>query len=503
MTGSIDSPLPVERVSTGVPGLDVVLRGGLLRGGLYVVIGAPGTGKTTLANQICFDQVRRGERVVYVTLLAESHSRMFINLQSFTFFDRALIGDVLQYFSGYNELETQGLAGLAQLLTQTVRQERASLIVLDGFDTVKLVADSQLAVKHFVHQLHALSEISRTTIILLLQPPDDQRSPELTMGDGVIELRDQPVGLRQVYDLVVRKFRGSTYLRGQHLFQITDDGMVVYPRSEAILTSAPTAAVVQRERFGFGVARLDEMIEGGLLAGSSTMLLGTPGSGKTLLGLHFLAAGAQAGQHALYFGLFEKPPQLLNKANQVGLSLDTFLNDGTVEIVWQSPREDILDIYAERLLAAVRRRKVQRLFLDGLDGFRLAAYAERLPSFFLALLDELSALGVTTIFTSEMHQLFGPEVEVPVSNISGIVDNIFFLRYVELRSQLRRLISILKSRESAYDTAIREFTISSGGIDVASTFESAESILTGVARPIVHQGGHDVSRVHSTEQEHP
>ena len=140
---------------------------------------------------------------------------------------------------------------------------------------------------------------------------------------------------------------------------------------------------------------------------------------------------------------------------------------------------------AERLLAAVRKRKAQRLFIDSLAGFQRAIdYAERFESFFMALTNELRATGVTTVFSVELRNLFGPSVDLPYENTAVTADNIIFLRYVELRSQLHRLISILKMRDSDYDGAIREFKITGNGIEVAATFKSAQAVLTGLAQPV-------------------
>jgi circadian clock protein KaiC len=161
------------------------------------------------------------------------------------------------------------------------------------------------------------------------------------------------------------------------------------------------------------------------------------------------------------------------------------IEEGSVEIIWHPALENDPDALVEELLAAVRRRNVKRLFIDGLEPFRDAlVYPERGPLLFNALMNELRALGVTSLFSAELPDLFSARIFVPIDSVSAIIDNIIFLRYVELHSQLYRLISILKMRESDYDPAIREFKISSGGIEVASTFESAEAILTGVARPL-------------------
>lgn len=243
-------------------------------------------------------------------------------------------------------------------------------------------------------------------------------------------------------------------------------------------------ARTDRRRFGFGIEGLDEMLQGGILSGSTTMLLGAPGTGKTLLGMHSLAAGARQGQPGLLFGFYETPAELVHKADEIGLDFGAHVERGTIEVIWQSPLELNLDALAEQLLAAVRRRKVERLFIDGLTAFAQGTvYPDRIARYFTALSNELRAQGVTTAFAMETRGLFTREIELPIGGVSAVVHNILFVRYVELRSQLYRLLSILKMRESGYDSAIREFTVGPEGIAVSTTFESAEAILSGIARP--------------------
>jgi circadian clock protein KaiC len=232
-----------------------------------------------------------------------------------------------------------------------------------------------------------------------------------------------------------------------------------------------------------GIAALDAMLVGGFRSSTSTLLLGAPGTGKTVLGLHFLAAGVRAGEAGLYFGFYEPPARLLAKADRIGLDLSAAVARGQVTVLRQPPVERHLDVLAEELLAAVDRQRVRRLVLDGLTAFQeAAAYPERLGPFLAALFNALWARNVTTLATAETQGLFSAELDVPITTISAIVENIVFLRHVALHAQLHRLISLLKMRESGYDSAVREFTITTQGIEIAPTAASAEAILTAVAR---------------------
>jgi circadian clock protein KaiC len=476
---------PLERVPTGISNLDIILGGGLLRGGMYMVSGTPGAGKTILGNQITFNHAANGGSVVFMTLLAETHARMLSHIQSLSFFDPARIGSTIYYVSGYSALEQDGLQGLLSLIRRLVRERKTTFLIIDGILTAQSVAETPISYRRFLHELQVLLETAGCTSLLLAQPSDNVAHLEHTMVEGVFRLTDTLIGPRPIREIEVSKFRGSDYLRGRHAFEITSDGIAVHPRIETLFTHSIPPLDERRTRMTFGVQRLDEMLNGGLLSGSSTILLGTSGTGKSLLGLHFLNEGAIQGENALYFGFYETPSRLVAKGKGLGLPLENHIERGLLDINWQPSIEHLPDALVETLFETIRRKKIKRLFLDGIESLDASLiYPERRSPFMAALMNELRALGVTTLFSSELPDLFSDRIAIPVEDVSSLVDNIIFLRYVELNSQLYRLISILKARESGYDSSIREFGIDARGIYVADTFESAQAILTGIARPV-------------------
>lgn len=474
----------LTRVPTGIAGFDRILNGGFFQGGLYIIAGPPGAGKTILGNQLCFHHVGSGGRAVFLTLLTESHSRMLAHLDTLTFFEPAPIGRTLLYLSGYSVLQSEGLAGLLKLIRQAIRDLPASMLVLDGLINAELVADAPLELKQFLHDLHAFTEVSGCTAFLLAHHDGDLLlRPEHTMVDGVVALSSRRVSVRSIREIEIWKLRGSGFVEGRHFFTISERGITVYPRTEVVLDGAPFDVSSERGRRAFGVAELDAMLQGGLLTGSMTLVVGPAGSGKTLLGLHFLTAGAYAGEPSLYFGLFEPPPDLIAKADKVGLELSRWASSGQITVLWQPVIENSLDVLVAELLQKIDQQGIQRVFIDGLQGMLpMTAYPERLSRFLTALSNELRLRQITTLYTIEIRDLLSPSLVVPVDSVSALADNLILLRQVELRSQLYRLISILKVRASDYDTAIREFQITTRGIEVEKTFESADAILTGIAR---------------------
>jgi circadian clock protein KaiC len=482
--GSVQSPRD-ERVQSGIPRLDYILKGGFKQGGIYALMGPPGSGKTILANQLCFNHVEKSEgRCVYMTLLIESHAKMLRHLESLSFFRLEDVPEKLYYISGYKVVRDQGFSGLLDLIRGTLRERKATVFVIDGMESAEQFAPNAQAYGEFVHSHQALASLLGCTTFLISNVRQRTHT-ENALVDGVVELSDQLIGPRAVRELTVHKFRGSDYLRGRHEVEITSSGVSIHPRTEVQFSHPGPAAREPRLRMAFGLPRFDEMIGGGVLSGSTTALVGSPGTGKTLLGLSFLVEGARQGQRGTYFGFYEPPPRLIEKAEEVGLPLERYVRDGSITLEWQPPLEHLMDSLAEQLLEKVRadsKRERRRLFIDGAEGFRAAAvYADRIPRFLSALTNQLRSLEVTTVIADEL-ELFQSELVLPTPELANVAESVVLLRYVELRSQIYRLLSVMKMREGGYDSSLRVFHISPGGIDVADSFQSAESILSGLGR---------------------
>lgn len=467
----------LTRVPTGVPGLDEVLRGGLFAGGVYIVRGTPGAGKTILANQMCVHHAQGGGRALFVTLLAESHARMMQHMERLDFYDESLVPSQLYYVSGFRTLEEEGLAGLMKLLRREMRDRQATLLILDGLLAVEETSGSDWAFRKFIHEFQAYVGAEGCTALLLTNGSRAEYHPEHTMVDGLIVLEDVRYERRKQREIEVLKFRGSAALRGRHPFRITDGGLEVYPRVEARFSDRN--GETPSGRMSTGIEALDDMMSGGPVVRSATLVFGATGSGKTTIGTHFLARSS-AEEPGLHFGFYETPNRLIANAAAVGLDLQALVDAGHLELIWHAPTEQVMDDLGGKLIDAVKRRGVRRLFIDGLNAFAvIAEQPERLASFFTALLGELRALGVTTVITAETPNLLGPNVRVPVEGISALVDNTLLLRLVELRARLYRAASVLKVRGGAFDPRLREFRITDQGVVLADTLESAESILTG------------------------
>nr|WP_218626614.1 ATPase domain-containing protein [Pseudomonas sp. dw_358] len=474
----------LKRLATGIVGFDALLKGGLVAGASYIVQGRPGSGKTILANQLGFNHVRDGGRVLVATLLSESHERLFQYLSTLSFFDPSHIGNEIQFVSAFDTLESEGLDEVVKLLRREIVRQKATVLIVDGLLNARSKAESQIDTKKFIAELQGHAAFAGCTVLFLTSSRLDDGSPEHTMVDGVIELGEELFGTRSVRRIQLRKTRGSGALSGLHECEITDDGLVVYPRLESLYSRPSHFESADLSRLPSGVSALDEMISGGLPRNSVTLAMGPSGVGKTTLGVHFLAAGTPEAP-ALHFGFYETPDRLRVKARALGLDFAAMEASGALHLAWQPTTEGLLDGLGARLLRLVDLHGIKRVSIDSFGGMtRMANNPARLTPFFSALMGELRARGVLVYATWEIRGLFGPEIDAPSPDLSSIVDNILVLRFVEHESELKRLLSILKIRDSNYDPALVELIVNDHGVDLRKAFKNAEAVLSGSASTI-------------------
>lgn len=480
---SIGEP-EIPRFQTGIDGLDLILHGGLLVAGVYIIQGVPGAGKTILANEICFRHVAQGGHAAYVTLLAESHTRMLQHLRPMAFFDESRVPDDVYYMSAFATLEEEGLKGLLVLLRREMRNRKASLLVLDGLMAAEEFSTTAREFKKFIHELQSHAAANGCTVLMLTSGAASPFSAEHTMVDGLIELGDEQHTVRNMRMLQVRKLRGSGALRGKHAYRISPQGIRIFPRIEAWLDTPTAPDPGFGRRLMTGSVTLDRILKGGVCLSSVTAIVGPTGAGKTLLSLQFLAQSSRQ-EPGLMFTTYETRARLVEKAQAVGQDVSGLLENGALDILWHSQGENLIDELAHELLQAVKARNVKRLVIDGLGGLLEATpHTGRMSRFMSCLMNELRAQGVATLITMETTEVVGSSVQLPITGMSAIVDNLLFLRFVERNARLSRLVSIIKMRNSDYDPFVREMTITDQGLVVGEPLFGFDATTTGVARTV-------------------
>lgn len=473
-------------ITTGVPGLDRVLCGGLRRGAVHVVVGEPGTGKTVLAHQIASHRVREGGTVLYLTLMVESQETLVKQARGFSFFDPSQIGRGLYYGSALGAVQRSGAEGLWREIVSLVEDRGPELLVLDGAHTLRILDVSVTEYFQFFSDLGVQASLTgMTALALFAHVKPEAGLSELAVPDGVLRLGTEEHGLRVVRRFAVEKMRSGTPVLGWHAMTIDSDGIRIYPRIEAMPGEEPLRQASEAPHpMRFGIAGLDAMLGGGVPSASVTLVAGSPGAGKTVLGLAFLATGAEEGEPGLYFGFHETPDHLIAKAENVGIRLRRHVERGAVRLLRRPAVEMLPDAVAQVVLDSVEECGARRVVVDGLDALRQTfTYPGREIPFLAALSDLLRARGIGAVYAQGIRRGGPGGIEFPVAGMSRIVDNVLVVRYLEARSRLRRILTIMKMREQEYDITTREFRITGQGIEVDGIFDPSIEPFPAADRP--------------------
>ena len=464
---------------TGVPGLDTVLGGGLPTGDLVFIIGTHGSGKTILALQMAFARVRSGGKALLLTAFSESHDKLIAHLSSLDFFDASMVGQQVQFLSILSMLEAE-VEETTRNLVRTVRQQGIEMVIIDGFRGIRSVLSSELAIRQFLQLLGTqLVYLGATLVITIEMDVDDSELyPEITTGDTIIALRRELMGRQHRRLIEIQKVRGQAPLSGTHRYTIDHAGLSVYPRLESL--DVEPLPPVEAGRAAFDLPGLDRMLDGGLTRSTATLLGGTPGTGKTLLGLHYILAGVAAGEAGLFVTLGESEEQLVDKVASFSLDLRASIASGLLRIVRRPPVELDVDELADTIRQDLLQRPVRRLVFDGLAPLQYALDKEqRTQDYFAAMIELLRLRQVTSLFVDEMAKLDGEAADSTNTPFFHLSTNMLLLRQVEFRSRMYRTISIVKARFSDFDRTIREFVIGTRGIEVGEPLADAEGQLTG------------------------
>ncbi|MET0350470.1 MAG: ATPase domain-containing protein [Rhizobacter sp.] len=431
----------MKRWATAVPGLDEILHGGLFEGGVYILEGPPGVGKTTLANQIAYQaHAREGTKTLYVTLLAESHSRLIQHMRDQTYFRPDAVNSAVIYVSAYRELELHGLKAVIDLVRGELARHKAELFVVDGLVLENHELGPDERVRQFVHGLQSLASAMTCTGLLLTSGGNRSLNAEQTMVDGIFTFEDYVFKWRAERRVQIRKFRGSAVERGKHTFCITDHGLRFFPRLEGLPWTHPEA---ESEDHGVttGLADLDQASRhGGFLCGSSTVLVGGTGAGKTLLALAF-ATQATLQARCLLMTSAEAPTSLARFGAEFGLPVQDRIHSGALEVRWEPQEDESMDEIGHRLLRLVDEFGSRRLVIDGLATLAdTVAFPDRGYRFIGRLLRELKARGITSVFTLDPATLGSAAGRLSAEGLIAWFDNVLDLSVPSDGSDGRELV---------------------------------------------------------------
>ncbi len=472
------------RTTTGVAGLDDILHGGLPSGQMYLVEGNPGTGKTTIALQFILEGARLGEQTLYVTLseskkeleaAAESHgwSLAGVNIVEFVPEEAALSGEDSYTVFHPNEVE---LASTIKKLIEEIERVKAKRVVLDSLSELRLLAAEPVKYRR---QLLALKRYfagrGMTTLLLDDKSGTGDDVQLQSIAHGVLRLQKNPrtfgITRRQIE---VEKVRGSGFREGLHDYSIDAGGLRVFPR----LIAAEHPADFAEDLLPGGAAALDAMFGGGVDRGSSTLIVGPTGVGKSSVVMQFLSAAAARGENAFLYTFDESTRTARARARSLGFKIEEQISKGRLILKQVDPAELSPGEFVAQLRHAVDEGHARVIVIDSLNGFLHAMTGESdLPLQLHELLTFLGGRGVATFLVMTQHGFVG-ETRTQV-DVSYLADNVLLMRYFETRGSVRRAFSVIKKRTGVHETSIRELTLSSAGIQIGEPLSRFRDILSG------------------------
>jgi circadian clock protein KaiC len=475
-----------EFVTTGVPGLDQILCGGFLRAGFYLLQGNPGSGKTTMALQYLLECARRNETGIYISL-TESRNDLARTCRAHGWdLDAIHIADLTRsaanlksenQYSVFHPSEVE-LGQTTKSIFEEVERLKPRHVVFDGLAEMRLLSERPLRYRHQMLAMKSFFEDRGITVLLL----DDQTSPlgdiqpESLVGGNIIMERTLPGyggARRRVF---VTKVRGAVFLDGYHDYEIRDGGIVIHPR----LVASEHHQNFTRTILSSGIANLDSMVNGGLETGTTTLLIGPAGAGKSTIAMQFVVQHLLRGGRAATYVFDEVLATLFERTEKLCYNgIRQFVEAGALHVKQVNPAELSPGAFTHEVRRSVEEKGAQVVVIDSLNGYMSAMPDE---SFLTTHLHELFAYlnqrGVLTILVMAQHGLLGTMVsEVDVSYLA---DTVLLLRYYEITGEIRQAISVFKKRTGAHERALRALTIEATGIQVGAPLTGFRGIMTGV-----------------------
>jgi circadian clock protein KaiC len=454
------------RISTGNPQADLVLGGGFPAHSINIVMGLPGTGKTVFAEQLLFHNASEGRPIVYVSTLSEPMSKMVSYVQRFSYFDETKLGTEILYEDIGPFLADDGPSAVVPWLSDLIKRVSPKLIVIDSFRAIHDLASSVPETRRMVSDLAGLLSAYDATVLLLGEYTIDdiERFPEFAVSDSIIQLARQPLGTRDERYLRVLKLRGSSYREGQHAFRITNDGIQLFPR--LVSPRIATTYTLRLERAPTGVPGLDAMLDGGVWAGTTTLLVGPTGSGKTTVAMHFALEGVARKEPTLYVNFQENPAQLARSFSNLGTDLNTARESG-LELMYVSPVELQIDSIVVGIFERIKGGTIRRVVVDAVgDLVTAASDTQRLHDYLYSLVQHFAVNGVTSLLTFESGISADGGVGTSEHRFSYMSDNVLAIA-LGGEERTRRTIRVVKTRNSAHDPVVRQLDITSAGARIS------------------------------------
>jgi circadian clock protein KaiC len=454
----------MQRLTTGRSELDAILGGGFPRNAIHIIMGAPGTGKTILAEQLCFANASPDRPILYLATFSEPLQKLVGFLQKFSFARPEKLGTEIVYESIGEDVRTQP-ERVPERVQELLVQYRPKIIVIDSFKALADLMPDLGAWRRRLDTIAGMLTAYDTTTFWVgeYSPAMMSDLPEFAVADGIVDLKRVERGSRDERFLRVLKLRGSGFVAGNHALHLSQNGIEAFRRF--ITPAAPPDYSPVFERLKSGVAHLDEMVATGWLRGTATLVAGPSGAGKTCLGMHFLRAGVDEGEPGLLASFQENPTQLIRMMKQLGWNPEKILGSGKLDHFYTSPVELQIDTVANEIVRRIENHGVKRVVIDAVSDLEKGASdPARYREYLYSLTQMFAARNVTSMLLVETAGLF-PGHGITGYEVSYMSDNILVLEML-LEEDLTRTIRIIKSRGSAHDGRRHPLRITQSGIAV-------------------------------------
>jgi circadian clock protein KaiC len=471
----------INRLATGVPGLDEVLGGGLPEFSFNLIAGPPGCGKTTLAHQIMFNLAKPERPAIFFTVLGEPPLKMLRYQQQFDFFDSEAINHSIRYINLADDTLAGNLDEVLRRIVAEVEAHGPALVFVDSFRSVVLASQTQdnpnNNLPQFVQQLGMLMTTWQATTFLIGEYfTETDTNPIFTVADGLIWLRQSVQRNSMVRKMEIMKMRGQPTLPGLHTFRIDTSGIKVFaPAAINVKKQDDLSKNVVPPRLKMGIPQLDEMLGGGLPQGYSLLVAGPSGSGKSILAASFLAEGARTGETGV-IAMFEQRPSHSQNA-----TLARLIKSDKVGLVDSHAPDTSIDEIVQLLLSEIKRLKATRVVIDSLSGFELAlapTFREDFRESLSRMVTALTSVGVSVLMTSELEDRY-TDLRFSPYGTAFLTDAIIVQRYIEVQSRLLRIMAVVKVRASAHSDELRLYRIDDKGLQIDDMLLDQEGLLGG------------------------
>lgn len=474
------------RVTSGVTGLDDVLKGGFPPYHLYLLEGDPGTGKTTIALQFLLEGTRLGEKCLYVTLseskrelegVASSHGWDLSQIPVFEMTPESEDIDPEMQYTVFHPADVE-LADTAGAVLKEVDEVQPSRVVLDSLSELRMLARDPLRYRRQILSLKRYFGGRNCTVLLLDDRTAEGHDLQLqSIAHGVIMMQslEREFGVKR-RRLEVRKLRGSRFREGYHDYTIATGGVVVFPR----LVASEHIPGHSIQAVSSGIKELDQLLGGGLDSGTTTLLIGPAGCGKSSIAARYAAAAADRGETAVVFTFDETLTTYIHRSSGLGMDIAAKMEAGSIRLFQVDPAEVAPGEFVDQIRKLVEQTKPTVLVIDSLNGFMNAMPGEEFLMLQLhELVSYLNQQGISTIFTLAQHGLIGPAMETPV-DVSYLADTVLLFRYYEDRGELRQALSVLKKRSGKHERSIRALSFAGGRLSVGEILADLQGVMTGV-----------------------